>query len=137
MYMGFDYGKRFIGVAVGHELTLHAQALTVISAKKGVPDWQAIDKLVKQWKPLAFVVGYPLNMDGTTQGISKATLVFQRNLEKRYSLKCHLTDERLSTYEAIKNLSSRNIKKEQIDSESAAIILKQWLQQNLGSNINN
>ena len=55
-FLAFDYGLKRIGVAVGQELTGTATALTVIRASEGKPDWDAITKLIEQWKPDELVV---------------------------------------------------------------------------------
>ena len=45
--MGFDYGTKSIGVAIGQELTGTAQPLRAIKANDGIPNWDDIDKLLK------------------------------------------------------------------------------------------
>ena len=125
--IGFDYGKRAIGVAIGQTDTYQAQALTVVRAKKGVPDWPHIDKLIQQWRPDALVVGLPLNMDGSSQNLTKACMVFKSHLEERYQLPVHLVDERLSSYEARQNTPTITASSSAIDAESARIILQDWL----------
>lgn len=125
--IGFDYGKRNIGVAIGQTDTHQAQALTVVRANKGVPDWPHIDNLVQQWRPDAFIVGLPLNMDGSSQNLTKACQLFKSNLEKRYQLPVHLVDERLSSYEARQHTPTITAASSAIDAESARIILQDWL----------
>ena len=49
--MGFDYGTKSIGVAIGQELTGTAQPLRAIKANDGVPNWDDIEKLLKEWQP--------------------------------------------------------------------------------------
>lgn len=63
--LGLDYGSKKIGVAVGQNLTHTAMGIAVIPVKQNVPDWEQLDALVQRWKPGAFVVGMPYNMDGT------------------------------------------------------------------------
>lgn len=63
--LGFDFGMKRIGVAVGQTVTKTARPLTVIQAAQGIPQWDALSKLIKTWQPDALVVGIPLNMDGT------------------------------------------------------------------------
>ena len=48
--LSFDFGYRRIGVAVGQTLTATATALETVSHGQR-PDWTAIDRLVKEWKP--------------------------------------------------------------------------------------
>lgn len=63
----FDYGTKSIGVAVGSELTGSATLLAALKAKDGIPDWQQIERLIKEWQPQLLLVGLPLNMDGSEQ----------------------------------------------------------------------
>ncbi len=65
LILGFDYGTKQIGVAVGQVITGQARELCTLKAQNGVPDWNQVEALIKEWKPDAVVVGLPLNMDGT------------------------------------------------------------------------
>ena len=68
--MGFDFGTKSIGIAIGQELTGTASSLQAVKAKDGIPDWQLIKKQVDEWQPDLMVVGLPLNMDGTNQEVT-------------------------------------------------------------------
>lgn len=68
--MGFDYGTKSIGVAIGQELTGSARPLRSLKANDGIPNWDEIEKLIKEWQPDLLIVGLPLNMDGTDQEIT-------------------------------------------------------------------
>jgi len=57
--MGFDYGTRKIGIAVGQLITKTANPIAIISARDGVPDWSEIEKLILEWQPAQLVVGLP------------------------------------------------------------------------------
>lgn len=130
--LGFDYGSKRIGVAVGQQLTCSATALTTIPARDGKPDWSAITRLLDEWKPDALVVGIPYHMDGTEQDMTHAALRFGRQLEGRYKLPVHCAEERLTSYvveSGLKNQSSGGA----IDPLSAQVILQDWLQQNTQS----
>lgn len=124
-WIGLDYGKRFIGVAVGNEITLQAEAIGSVSAYRGVPDWNAIDDLIVDWHPAGFILGYPLNMDGSQQNISRLTTLFRKNLIDRYNKPCYLVDERLTSHQAKQQLS-RNSNKSQLNATAAQIILQHW-----------
>jgi putative Holliday junction resolvase len=124
-------------VAAGQTITATASALPVLKAKNGDPDWEALDALVKQWKPGAFVVGMPFNMDGTENVMTGKARAFAKRLEEKYSLPCHTMDERLTSREA-RNLSRENAEasgrkfneRAVIDSLSAQLILESWLAEN-------
>src|SRR6185312_202514 len=127
----FDFGLRHIGVAVGQTLTNTAQALTSLPAQHGVPRWEMIDKLIATWRPNAFVVGIPYNMDGTEQPLTQAARSFAEQLKQHYQLPIYYMDERLSTVEAREHLFKQGgykaLQKKSIDSLSAQLILESWL----------
>lgn len=129
--LGFDFGYKRIGVAVGQSLTCSASPLATLDAKQGIPDWNVVQKLISQWQPSVLVVGLPTCIDGTEQYTTGASRGFARQLRKRYQLPVHLVDERLSTREARAHLFEqggyRKIKQTEVDSIAACIILEQWL----------
>lgn len=133
VYLGFDFGYKRIGVAVGQHITQTARPLNTLSAQDGVPDWGVVDKLMREWRPQALIVGLPTTIDDSEQYTTTAAKAFARKLQKRFSLPVHLVDERLSTVEARAQLFAeggyRKIKNTPIDSIAACIILEQWLQQ--------
>ena len=63
--LGFDYGPRKIGVAVGQTVTGSATPLTTLRSRGERPDWPGIEALVREWQPSAAVVGLPFQMDDT------------------------------------------------------------------------
>ena len=120
--MAFDFGTKRIGVAVGQKITGTATPVSVVKARDGKPDWQVIDKLVEEWKPNVFVVGLPINMDGTQSDMSEAATRFSRRLHGRYGIRIELMDERLSTFEAREFETP-----DQLDAIAAKLILETWL----------
>lgn len=133
-YLGFDYGTRRIGVAVGNALTGTARGLCIV--RNQPLDWTQISALIEEWQPEAFVVGLPLNMDGSDQPLTDAARAFARSLQGRYRRPAHTMDERLSSVAARDNLRSqrasgrkRRISAEEKDTEAARIILEDWLNQ--------
>ncbi|MDI9817862.1 MULTISPECIES: Holliday junction resolvase RuvX [unclassified Legionella] len=134
VYLGFDFGYKRIGVAVGQKITCSARPLTTLDAKTGVPDWGKIQELLIQWQPQALIVGLPTCIDDREQYTTAAARGFARQLRKRFALPVHLVDERLSTVEARAQLFAeggyRKIRQSQVDSIAACIILEQWLQYN-------
>lgn len=132
IYLGFDFGYKRIGVAVGQQLTSSASPLATLDAKLGVPNWDIVQKLVDQWQPDAMIVGLPTCIDGTEQYTTAASKGFAKQLRKRFTRPVHLVDERLSTMEARAYLFAeggyRKIKQAEVDSIAACVILEQWLQ---------
>jgi putative holliday junction resolvase len=126
--LGFDYGLRRIGVAVGQALTASATALTTVRARHGKPDWSAISRLVADWKPDALVVGIPYHMDGSEQEMTRSSERFCRQLEGRYGLPVHRAEERLTSYVVEAGLAA-GADKHAVDPLSAQVILQDWLQQ--------
>lgn len=126
--LGFDYGTKRIGVAVGQTVTRSASPLTTLRATRGEqPDWERISALIAEWKPCAMVVGLPYNMDDSEAEIAPRAKRFARQLEGRYRLPVHLVDERLTSREAERSLGPGSERDERIDSLAAAFILETWL----------
>ncbi|CEK11427.1 Holliday junction resolvase RuvX [Legionella hackeliae] len=132
VFLGFDFGYKRIGVAVGQQVTSTARPLTTLDAKLGVPNWDAVQKIVVEWRPEALIVGLPTRIDDSEQYTTAAARNFAQELQQRFSLPVHLVDERLSTVEARAQLFAeggyRKIKQSKVDSFAACIILQQWLQ---------
>jgi putative Holliday junction resolvase len=98
--MGFDFGLSRIGLAVGQSITGTASPVVVVNARDGKPDWNAVDAIVREWQPGLFVVGLPLNMDGTESDMSVRAEKFARRLAGRYNIPAKTSDERLTSREA-------------------------------------
>jgi len=132
-FLGFDFGMKNIGVAVGQELTKTANPLTVIKAREGIPNWDQIKTLLEQWSPQLLVVGLPLNMDGSEQEMTAAARRFGNRLNGRFHIPVDWQDERLTTFEALDQLGIRSKmqsnKREDVDRISAQLILQSWLNQ--------
>lgn len=128
--LGFDYGMRKIGVAVGQELTGTSSPVTVLRHLGGGPDWAAITRLIEQWRPDGLVVGIPLNMDGSEQPMTSAARRFARRLAGRYGLPVHEADERLSSRaaaELIHEPGSGSRSRRGLDEVAAHVILQTYM----------
>lgn len=126
-FLGFDYGDRLIGVAVGQSVTATANPLGCVRVTGGRPDWDAIAGLLRTWEPDALVVGLPLKLDGGEQAATRAARSFSAELERRFRLPVHAADERLSTVEARRRLAEAGRPDEEDDPMAAQIILEAWL----------
>lgn len=124
--MGFDFGMGKIGVAVGQAVTGTANPLTILKAKNGIPDWNQVEKLIKEWQPSLLVVGLPLNMDDTPSEMSRLAEKFSRKLSGRFNVPSKTVDERLSSFEA----SSQSDGDEPVDAIAAQLILETYFREN-------
>ena len=131
VFIGFDYGTKRIGVAVGDSLTRNAKPLTTIA-----PDWHQVDSIIKEWNPSACIVGLPLTESGEHQKATRRALDFARTLASKTRLPVHTEDERHTTVAAESSMKehaqhSREKRKKTssagLDAVAASIILEQWL----------
>ncbi len=133
VYLGFDFGYKRIGVAVGQRLTGRARPLATLTAEAGVPDWRLVQRVLADWQPAALVVGVPTRLDGNALYTTPLALAFAEQLHQHTGIRVHTVDERYSTVEARAELFAeggyRKIKSSEIDSLAACIILEQWLNQ--------
>lgn len=132
--LGFDYGRRRIGIAVGESVTGGARPLTTLHcAADGKPDWTAVEAVIREWQPAEVVVGRPEHADGTANAVTLGAERFARQLEGRFGLTVHLVDERLSSREAEQRLAARGRRRsargggDTLDSMAACVILETWL----------
>ena len=127
--LGLDYGLRQIGVATGQAITGTASPLTVIKSpgNSQQPDWEALGKIIGEWKPGLLLVGLPLNMDGSRSEFCEQAERFARQLEGRFNLPVQLVDERLSSVEAKQLRPSENYNARPVDDLAASIIVETWL----------
>ena len=131
--IAIDFGLRNIGVAVGNTLSLTSRPLTILQARDGVPNWDALSSIFNEWRPDRILVGNPLNMDDSESDMGRQAARFARRIEGRFGLTVTLVDERLSSREAKANALATghlgDFASIPVDDEAAAIILATWLHQ--------
>jgi len=131
-YLGFDFGSKKIGVAVGQVVTKIASPLETIKSLDQVPNWQKIGQLIEEWQPDGLVVGVSRQADGSDNIITPRMLKFCRQLNGRYNLPVFQVDEALTTFEA-KQMLYDDVKVsasklwEVQDQLAAQLILQSWL----------
>lgn len=128
--LGFDYGQRRIGVAVGNHLLGRARALTAVTNGQ----WSELDRLVEEWQPDALIVGQPLDKQGNSQPILKAARRFMQQLGEHYHLPVHGVDERYTSLAAQSELKDRRraglqhrSRLGEEDAEAARLIVEDWM----------
>lgn len=137
--LGIDYGSKRWGLSFADELGL---ALPLPAAVSSTPEerFTQLTQLITQRRITELVVGYPYNMDGTAGFKAREVDAFIAELEKRFNLPVHRTDERLTTHAATNLTPKRKSKKPrtaaahradratgEVDSRAATIILQDFL----------
>jgi putative Holliday junction resolvase len=113
--LGFDFGTRRIGVAVGNSITCRARPLALVD-DAGDARWRRIAELIAAWQPTQLVVGIARHPDGAAHELTARCERFARQLEGRFRLPVARVDERYSSV----------VTREGRDDEAAAVILQQW-----------
>lgn len=128
--MAFDFGVRWIGVAVGQSLLGTGSAVARLKARDGIPQWPEIDALLDEWLPQRLVVGLPLNMDGSESEMSLRARKFSRRLDDRFRGDVCLVDERLTSHAAKQGRHARGEALDfagiGVDGDAAVLILEDW-----------
>ena len=131
--MAFDFGTKSIGSAIGQEITGTASPLKAFKAQDGTPNWDDIEKQIKEWQPDLIVVGLPTDLHGKElETITPKAKKFANRLHGRFGYQVELHDERLSTAEARADLFEfggyKALSKGNIDCQSAVVILESWFE---------
>lgn len=131
-FLGIDHGSRRIGLAIGDAATRVASPLGTVRAAASLADTVTnVLAAVKPYEFDEFVVGLPLNMDGTDGPQSAAVRRFVEELERQSRHPVRLCDERLSSRAADELLDSgdlgRDAKKQRRDRVAAQVLLQDFL----------
>ena len=121
--LGFDFGARRIGVAIGNSVTREARPLTTVNATSVAARWDAVAALVGEWEPAQLVVGIPRHPDGTPHDMTARCERFARQLEGRFRRPVARVDERYT--------SAVSAGADDIDSAAASLILQQWFDEDV------
>ena len=131
IYLGLDLGSKTLGLAISDRTATIATSLEVLRYNDYDELLDKLSKIVESRKVDFFVLGNPLNLDGSISKRSEITFEFKKLLEEKFGKEVIMQDERLSTVEAERILldydMSRKKRKEHIDNTAAAIILDTYL----------
>ncbi len=132
IYLGLDLGSKTLGISISDKTSTIATSLEVIRFNNYEELFNRLDEIVYIRKVDAFVLGLPLNLDGSKSDRCIETYKFRDLLNVRYPTKeVILQDERLSTVEAqrllLSNDESRKKRKKVVDKIAASIILQAYL----------
>lgn len=119
--LGFDFGLKRIGVAIGTTMLSSARPLAIIDAPRNDEKFARIGALLDEWQPVRCIVGLPMHPDGTEHEMTVRCRRFANQLHGRYGIPVTLVDER---YSSAMISAGRG---ERIDDQAAAVILQQYL----------
>lgn len=133
--LGFDYGQRRIGVAVGQTMTGTAEGIATVLANYPTGPWLEIEKLIDTWQPDALVVGLPVASNGNEPELARQSRVFGKELCSRFHLPVNFIDETLTSSSAdaiirdttISGRAITNRRKTVRDRLAAELILQTYL----------
>lgn len=134
--LGFDFGRRRIGVASGNTVTGRAQPRPSIERRGTAvgPVLDAIAAEIRALAPARLIVGRPYNSEGGEHPLEVQARAFAAALGARFGLPVHRVDERYSSLAAEASLRaaraagrSRRVTRGDVDSVAAAVIVERWL----------
>lgn len=128
--LGFDFGERNLGVAVGETSTGIASPLTTIAGVATAARFDALEKLVREWRPSGFVVGRPKHADGSPHEVARLAEKFARRLVARFKVPVAFVDETLTSATAeaqLRETRTRAKRAGDVDALAAALILQSFL----------
>lgn len=132
--LALDLGEKRVGMAISDEMRISVRALPPIYRTNWKELLRAVAELVGRFDAKAVVIGLPLNLDGTEGDAAKEARRIAGNFGLSLKIPVYLQDERLTSREAEETLRaaghSDSEVREQIDSQSAAIILRDFLDHN-------
>jgi putative Holliday junction resolvase len=126
--LGLDLGTKTIGISASDPDRRLATGVETIARKKFAADAARVLALAAERKSVGFVLGLPINMDGSEGPRAQSTRAFARNFAQLTELPIALWDERLSTAAVERDLiaadASRAKRAAVIDQHAAAFILQ-------------
>ena len=130
-FLGLDIGTKTIGLATSDLLGMIATPLDTIRRTKFIKDMEYLKQVVQEHQITGFVLGLPVNMDGTEGARAQSTRAFARNLSEHFDAPIHFWDERLSTAAVERTMLEADISRQKraqhVDKLAAAYILQGFL----------
>jgi putative Holliday junction resolvase len=131
--LAVDLGTKRVGVAVSDELQMTVSALKRIERRNWKDLLRQVRAIIESYDARALVVGLPLNIEGTRGPAAAEAVRLAENFRKSLSVPVFLQDERLTSAAAESELRAQGCGPdeipERVDSQSAAIILRDFIEQ--------
>jgi putative Holliday junction resolvase len=132
-FLAFDFGLKYLGVAVGDNVTGSSRALDTVVTTSRAERLRAAGRIIKDWQPLGLVVGLPLTAAGEEQLTTRQCRNFAKELEQMSGLPVFLVDETGTSLAAQRQLKAQGLKlsgvQQQEHAEAARLILQRYLEQ--------
>jgi len=129
--VAIDLGAKRVGVAVSDELRMTVTPLERLERRSWKDLLRRAAALIEDYDARALVIGLPLSLDGKENNAAQEAKRIAENFRKSLNVPVFLQDERLTTAAAESELRARGVKasevEKRIDSESAAIILRDFI----------
>ena len=129
-FLGLDYGRKRIGLAVSDPLGITAQPIGYI--ERNAKTFSSLRALISEKEVGDIVLGLPLSLKGAETEMTREVQAFGRELERELALPIHFFSERLTTTESEKLLIQANVRREKRkelrDSMAASLLLQGFLQ---------
>lgn len=129
--LALDPGQKRVGVAVSDELGITVRALSTLRRTNWKQLLRAVAETIKSFDARGLVIGLPLRLDGTEGEAAREARRLARNFELSLNVPVYLQDERLTSVEAEGELRAAGYtddeRRERVDGESAAIILRDFI----------
>jgi len=132
--VALDLGAKRVGVAVSDELSISITRLEALVRTNWKQMLRDVNDLVRRFDAQTIVIGLPLKLDGSAGDAALAVRHLAENFARSLTVPVYLQDERLSSVAAEENLRAEGRRPEEVselvDSEAAALILRDFLQSN-------
>lgn len=129
--LALDFGKRRIGMAISDPLRLIATGLSTLTRTTIREDLEHIARVAAEHEVRLFLLGHPLNMDGTEGKQALNAREFGGRLQRKTGIPMQLWDERLTSVEAEEMLRERGERPDRrsgtVDRLAAALLLQRYL----------
>jgi putative Holliday junction resolvase len=131
--LAIDLGAKRVGIAVSDELRITVNPLERIERRSWKDFLKRVVAIIESYDARALIIGLPLNLDGTKGQAADEAARIAENFRKSLSVPVFLQDERLTSIAAESEMRTQGFDPEElrrrVDSESAAIILRDFLNQ--------
>jgi putative Holliday junction resolvase len=132
-FLAFDFGLKYLGVAVGDNVTGMSRALDTVVTTSREERLNSAQRLIREWQPVALVVGLPLTLEGEEQLASRQARNFAKELEQRSGLSVILVNEAGTSLQAQRVLKAQGLVASRVaqaeHAEAARLILERYLEQ--------